>query len=42
VAIRPAVRIGRRAMSALVMPAADTRMSWSMRSGNWIATSAAM
>jgi hypothetical protein len=39
--MRPAVKIGRRAMSALVIPAAETRMSWSIRSGNWMATSAA-
>ena len=36
------VRIGIGATSALEMPAADTSTSWETRSGNWIATSAAM
>ena len=38
---RPTVMIGIFATSALAIPAAETSTSWSIRSGNWIATSAA-
>ena len=38
---RAIVMIGVFATSTLPMPAADTSTSWSMRAGNWIATSAA-
>jgi hypothetical protein len=42
VATRPIVRIGFWSVSALEIPAADTSTSRATRSGNWIATSAAM
>ena len=41
-AIRPKVRIGVWTVSALEIPAAETSTSRDTRSGNWIATSAAM
>ena len=42
VTTRPKVRIGASSVSALEMPAAETSTRRSTRSGNWIATSAAM
>jgi hypothetical protein len=42
VATRPNMRIGAWSVSALEIPAAETSTSRLTRSGNWIATSAAM